>query len=257
MYTFPGGVYEESDGNLMITALREIFEETGVFFGNHPPAMIPQWRSIIQQTPSKIHEFLSESSPSASSSPCFHFCTFQTPDFEKKKYTTLFFLKEAIASDYHAMAADGVETSSLLWIDPSEALKLNSLGQMIFLPPQFYILSELQSSRTQDQLFAQLHSSSPVSAPAAGQGSYHPKEIYQLIDSRGYPVLKPAPLSEDPLAQRKKDELILTLPYDEKHPEHPGQEGARHRITCTLPMGVKGYHLDKSSHSFLSPPSHS
>jgi 8-oxo-dGTP pyrophosphatase MutT (NUDIX family) len=270
MYTFPGGAYEESDGNLMITALREIFEEAGVVFGNHQPATIPQWRNMIQQTPIKFHELLSASSPKPShtfASSCFHFCSFQTPDFEKKKFTTLFFLKEAKPSDYHSMSADGVETSSLLWIDPSKALELNAEGKMVFLPPQFYILSELQSARTRDQLWKQLlqHNGASSSSCDPYLSLYHPDQIYDLTDSRGYPVLKPAPLvnSSAPVtpqqqktevkgANKVHDELILTLPYDEKHPDYPGQEGERHRITCTLPMGVKGYHLDKA-HAERSP----
>ena len=279
MYTFPGGVYEESDGNLFITAFREMFEETGVLFGNHSPATIdiPHWRTIIHQSPARIHELLSLTSPSSaessilgsmsslgsssvpsgssSGSSCYHFCSFQTPNFEKKKYLTLFFLKEAMPSDYSSMSADGAETSSLTWIEPSKALELNSFGKMIFLPPQFYILSELQAAQTCDQLFHQLSLNQinqslggEPSPPLQSCHSYHPNEIYQRIDSRGYPVLKPAPISSP---KTTDEELILTLPYDEKHPEFPGPEGERHRITCTLPMGVKGYHLEKS-HSFLS-----
>jgi 8-oxo-dGTP pyrophosphatase MutT (NUDIX family) len=260
MFTFPGGAYDDSDQSLKITAIRELFEETGVVLNINIPhdlkktmsttnRSLKEWRKLVQSNPTKYSEFLSSISSSfiesSNYSNLYHFCTFITPDFEPKKFTTLFYLTEFPSHKSHQLEADGYETDSLLWLTPHEALEQNSQGQMVFLPPQFYILSELislssnsSSFSTLDQLFSTL-SISPCSV------SHFPQQIEGLIDCRGYPALKPYPLATPSGSQSS---MTLTLPYDECHPFHPPrQEGKKyHRIECRLPMGQGGYTLRKS-----------
>lgn len=264
MYTFPGGVYEDSDKNLKVTAMREIFEEAGAILypqnqNNNKNVNLSEWRKIIRSDPSKFYDLMSilnlpidqsqqqQQQQQQQSCPNFyHHCTFVTPNFEKRRYTTLFFIGELHESDSQHLEADGTETSSLIWIDPLSALESNRQGNMIFLPPQYYILSELSQHQSIESIFSQLNQSSS-SSPSPSKSklnendtSYHPENVYNLIDSRGYPPFKPAPLLSN------ETKMILTLPFDEAHPDHPGKTGNLHRIHCTLPMGEGGYELEKT-----------
>ena len=270
MYTFPGGVYEESDKNLKITAIREIFEEAGavLYPYNHQKndkkdekINVIEWREKIRLNPSKFHDFLSLLNLSIQSNNLHHFCTFVTPNFEKRKYTTIFFITEINENNSNNLEADGTETSSLKWMDPLQALELNKQKEMIFLPPQFYILKELSDYSSIEMIFSQLLGKNYLtgitdSTTTSNSGNinininrkieeddsnkYLPENVYNLIDDRGFPPYKPNPLLSS------ASQMILTLPFDESHPDYPGKEGQFHRIHCTLPMGHGGYQLEKT-----------
>ena len=160
LFTFPGGVYEKlSDSScLKTTALRELFEETGILFG----------MPIKANNTSKHHQQLDEKSiqlerhnlhNNSISFETFlnkydldldkqkkslkHFTTFITPDFASPKFVTSFFIKD-ISDDERCcdfMKEDATETASLEWLTPSEAMHENDAGRIKYLPPQAYIIS--------------------------------------------------------------------------------------------------------------------
>eukprot|EP01079_Euglenida_sp_SAG-EU17-18_P002629 gene2629-3319_t len=149
MWVFPGGIHEAADGSvetleamagaLRTTALRETFEETGVFpstaVGTGQPRggadarrQWPEWRHKVRGDASQWHSFLSSGlagdvAGGPALEPC---CCFLTPEFEKQRsgrqYETHFFLAEAApAGNDHpgaAVSVDESETKRHLWLDP-------------------------------------------------------------------------------------------------------------------------------------------
>lgn len=268
MWTFPGGTYEESDNNLMVTAVRELFEETGVTLFQNPfsnqsisAVLISDWRKNIRNDSKKFANFLQEMGDiSVSEFDLHHYCTFSTPSFEKRKYTTLFFLGKFITNNYDHIIADGSETAMLKWLDPLEAMANNASGLMPYLPPQHYIFHELSAFFDIDDAFSSLHTNSP---PCGGNSVYSPLNVPHLIDARGFPLMQPV------VVDRGDDSdtgtLTLCMPGDiayrhassdtpfvcrdayDKTIDHSdidrkGGADRHHRIYCTLPMGT-GYRL--------------
>ena len=72
----------------------------------------------------------------------------------------------------------------------------------------------------------------------ADSSQFSPSEIAHLIDSRGFPTMKPAVLDD---VDAPEGTVTLTLPLDEYHADHPGRRGDRHRIVCRQPIGSGGY----------------
>jgi len=255
MYTFPGGMFEPTDACLKVTAMRELFEETGVLLldrsgvsgPQHEPHTIRNWQERIHADASQFHAIAqTQLHASIRWSALRHFCTFITPTFEKRKYTTLFFLAAATADDCQTLQIDGHETAAVCWVDPDDALARNAAGVMSFIPPQFYVLSELAAHTSLEKVldaFPAIPSGTDFAAHSAAAA----------IDCRGLPAMQPA-LVPNPTTTGRGSEgryakyEVLTLPRDECHPEHPGNPGQRHRVYCPTPFppGKSGFILDKN-----------
>mgnify|MGYP000901319656 CR=1 FL=1 len=246
-FVFPGGVYEEEDQDLKTTALRELFEETGVLLcSGHRlnSASVWEWRKKVHEKAGAFPDMLSTLRVSMRYSALKHFCTFVTPEMEKRKYTTLFFLAESSEADLRFLEADGLETSSLAWVDPGEAIEYNNSGKMPFLPPQFYVFKVLSQYHSigeiRENIFDQGGEGSDFSSSNAGS----------LIDMRGFPAMQPHPLFKE----STKEKIVMALPFDSAHHKFPGRAGQKHRINCRMPMGKGGYELSTASLDTLNYP---
>ena len=259
MYTFPGGVYEDNSDSkcLRKTALRELFEETGILFGttttigeNDPKVN----KDIVNSERIKLREsdnvrfdnFLNKYDIKIETTlrSMRHFTTFITPDFAKPKFITPFFLidisDDGSCCDY--MKADLTETASLEWLTPSEAISLNNSGDIKYLPPQAYILHILNKHETTSEV-SELFTETEVS-------DVNINNVLSVKDERGFHPIKPFKLPADETkvelnSDGKSKSAILAYPGDEKHNQYPGDCGALHRMHCQLPMG-RGFSLQSS-----------
>jgi 8-oxo-dGTP pyrophosphatase MutT (NUDIX family) len=131
---FPGGVYNPLDRDLMVTALRETYEETGICLGT-PNAT----RAQVLNDPALIHTF--------DLFHCLKWANWITPETMKHRFDTDFYL-------YIGDAADGTpdnrETLQLLWKSPQEYLKMLSENTIFMYPPQIFMLTELSTINLQD-----------------------------------------------------------------------------------------------------------
>jgi 8-oxo-dGTP pyrophosphatase MutT (NUDIX family) len=254
-------MYETSDGCLKVTAMRELFEETGVLLledGDRraTPAATLQLRHAVHTDPSQFQITVERHlEASVRWSSLRHFCTFITPSFEKRKYTTMFFLAAASDEDCLDMHADGHETASLCWVDPEEALRRNAEGGMGFMPPQFYVLRELAAHRSMQSV---LDSYRPITSTAV----FSADTVSEAVDCRGFPAMQPvllpisavAPLDCAPgaIADSPPSSVVcsvLALPLDEAYPAKPGRAGGRHRIyypTPEKPPPLTGFVLERN-----------
>lgn len=243
MHAFPGGAHELSDKCMKETALRELFEETGVLPGlgsSVTERSIEYWRKELRKDAKQFHHCITDLKIEIDFATLHHFCTFVTPIFEKKRFITPFFLTEVCENSCKFLEADGFETESVNWVDPSEALQMNVQGHMKYLPPQFYIMHELSKHVYLDDVLQCVHTQPPL---AHTDDAYSAENIMTKFDVRGYPPMQPEVLKEESDGTK----VVLSLPFDEAHVAHKGSDRQRHRMHCPLPMGSGGYELEQNS----------
>ena len=225
-HVFPGGVVDKADGGLVMTALRELFEETGILLcdGGKGGLRSSAHRFASSVDSQALQKSVSDDASTFStvyesrgkipaSSSLVDFCQFLTPVFEKRRYLAHFFLT-FIENDADVHISQD-ESSSFLWISPTEAIEQNAQGKLDMLPPQYYILT----------LLSQLDSMSALEASVPMHG---------------------APIQPHPVEMNKK-RLILAYPGDEDYPStSDAAPGNRHRLRCTLPMGSGGFEIEKN-----------
>jgi 8-oxo-dGTP pyrophosphatase MutT (NUDIX family) len=241
MVTFPGGVHEEFETDVRTTALRELFEETGILLlesfneDGHPQKQMLEWKKVLRDNPKHFEHIQSLLSSPLRRRSLHHFCTFATPTFEKRQYTTVFFICEALHEETAWMTADGTETESLFWCDPKEGLVLTQQKKIAILPPQFYVFEALSHFYKLDTVVSSLQMTS-------GSQEVYPSDVMSLKDVRGFPVMRPAVIALDSCEKT----TALSLPFDEMHPDFPGKSGQRHRVYCDTPIGKGGeYRLQR------------
>jgi len=212
MWVFPGGVAEPSDISLSSTALRETFEEVGLTVGMELPAgstlsEVTEWRQRVYADPSSWASF-TKWCGRAEAPLLAPFTKWTTPAFEKKRFTTAFFVG-AVDEGWEAEGSvDGGEIVDHLWIAPDDAIARHCRGHLALMPPQLWMLSALSGAR------------SITDAMRIGRS------------------LERLPTIEPELHARSDDGTItLVLPWDEAHKAHPGEAGAAHRVSFVAPLG--------------------
>ena len=247
LWVFPGGAAEACDGSdLLITATRECFEETGILLtSNDTKSKLCDveklnYRQQLMHHPSIFNEILSKSQlklRSASSLPLM-WC-FVSPVTEKKRFRTNFYITTVEDSDELVVVDDlvdrtnhdqngrlGGETVSYQWLTPQEALSTRGIDM---LPPQFYILKFLHCFHSLDDVIVAAN---------------------QCISS---PVLFHPHFLNTPISSSMNQRVILCLPGDKDYPSAQSvtpqsRSSARlHRITMDPPPRMwKNYRLHVS-----------
>lgn len=147
------------------------------------------------------------------------FTTWITPEFEKKRFNTSFFLttlnthatQKEHDSYYKAVSSDGKETVLFEWLKPDEALLKQKDKQIKLIPPQWYsllLMSEISDYKQLDQ---------------AGIGAFRTK-TKEVIPILPQPVTIPK--------TQEGYEFCLAYPGDEnyKSVEFKAQKGNAHRL---------------------------
>jgi 8-oxo-dGTP pyrophosphatase MutT (NUDIX family) len=107
MHAFPGGSTEPQDADITATAVREVFEETGLRLTQVHP-----WARWI------------------------------TPEFEPRRYDTRFFvavLPQGQLPEY----VEGGEADRAIWLRPADAVEQHVAGALAMLPPTVETLREI------------------------------------------------------------------------------------------------------------------
>ena len=183
--------------SLKIAAIRETFEESGIFLGSGPlgPPVttdffrLCQDRSVLPDL-SRVHLFTRNITPLVS----------------KRRFDTTFFIA-FVPPDTTFVVTE--ESESALWASPLEALNLAEAGEMLLEPPQAYIIVHLAHHPFVTELQAVL----PLQCLA------YPLPTYGVLPDNSEGVLVLVYGDED-----------FQVP-----PGFPEIKGKRHRIRIALP----------------------
>lgn len=165
MHVFPGGNYDKKqDESLAITAIRETFEESGLLLacsrvnGSGPPdvpeSVLDEERFAIHQQKKNFKDFMDEHGLKVDTDALLPFTEWTTPVGPPKRFQTKFyvvFLAPSASSGFSSgqkldrlpTPDGGQEVITARFVRPSDAMAANKAHTMVFMPPQFYILSTL------------------------------------------------------------------------------------------------------------------
>lgn len=172
MYVFPGGRIDEADGDLplawtgdpldagrmtsdarrarglVVGAVREVFEETGVLLAvddsGRPPVEDDAWeddRAAVAQSSPALAEVLARRRLRIDPGLLPLWTHWVTPEVETKRYDVRFFVA-AVPPGQHARDVSG-EADQVLWTSPGAALGDYSRGELPMLPPTVATLADL------------------------------------------------------------------------------------------------------------------
>ncbi|KAF9642649.1 hypothetical protein BDM02DRAFT_3105414 [Thelephora ganbajun] len=168
VHVFPGGNFDEDDGSYRVTAIRETFEETGLLLAKSCPTSTPgqqiplhldqdalnRARRSILLGQTVFSKLLASAGLTPSVDELLPFTEWVTPvqiprRFHARFYVT--FLHDTSLSNFsHGAKQDfiptpdgGQEVISARFVHPSEALRAHRKKEMMFMPPQYYLISTL------------------------------------------------------------------------------------------------------------------
>lgn len=218
-YVFPGGVLDEADATasvlervqgidgaeaarrlgeedatrslaLHVAALRETFEEAGVWLGRAPEAAaLEAARGRLVRNEIAFEALLTQLDGQLSADALTPLARWITPEVEPRRYDARFFL--ARAPEAQRAAHDRVEVTAGEWLTPAEALERGGRGEIQLPPPTLRTLENLAPFATTD-------------------------EVITHAAARRPPLV-------DPVFRTTTDSWALVLPGD---PEHPRAERA-------------------------------
>ncbi|PPQ93225.1 hypothetical protein CVT25_015223 [Psilocybe cyanescens] len=232
MHVFPGGNLDKNqDDSLVMTAIRETFEESGLLLASSfsscelpSDSVLDEARHAIHQQKLRFQQFLSSHNLQADASSLLPFTQWITPVGPPKRFHTQFFvafLPKTPSSGFSSGAKQegipkhdgGQEVIEARFLHPKKALDECREGKISVMPPQYYILSTLAdilegSVNTADQR---------TKVKTLSEGLF------------GRMLINPRKLSEDP-----KGRSILTYEGDETR---GGSKGRLHRALVKLNVG--------------------
>lgn len=142
MHVFPGGALDDTDPSLQYCALRETYEETGILIppGNELEPSIPTTKyssyneAILKETGVEYRSVDWENLGVLKK-----FTQWTTPKFEKRRFTTQFFVYRTPYQFDFSSFARTAEVMSLEWMTPAEARTAFYEKRIKFMPPQFFL----------------------------------------------------------------------------------------------------------------------
>ncbi len=166
-YAFPGGVVEADDRKVRArcaglrsddadallgtanaldyysSAIRELFEETGVLLAQHGELAISldRARAGLNNQTLSWHTFVVENDLALSCDELEYFSFWVTPDALPKRYATRFFVAQLPAGQEAAHC--GGELTDSAWMTPRNALAAGEAGDMLLHFPTFHTLNDL------------------------------------------------------------------------------------------------------------------
>ncbi|KAI8816385.1 uncharacterized protein EV422DRAFT_290559 [Fimicolochytrium jonesii] len=176
MHAYPGGVVDSCDSDakweqltgrtlanqrippdtlpLRLAALRETFEETGLFL-THPPLPLPpqtstHWRHLIHTSGHEFHTLCTSLSAAPRVNALVLWANWITPVAQKARFDTFFYLTVLDSAEGHDVSADGTECTEARWWTPREALEAYQRGEISLIVPQYLTLLELSHLHLSD-----------------------------------------------------------------------------------------------------------
>lgn len=153
-WVFPGGRVDDSDrtaqtrgcvpalpvedAHFAVAAIRECFEEAGVWLGKGAPSDafrdgLNQRRATLADAPQLVADL----------DRLLLWSWWITPEVEPKRYDTRFFIAHLTVAEAAGASHDDIETVQSLWITPQEALQRAAGSDFFLAPPTFRTLEEL------------------------------------------------------------------------------------------------------------------
>ena len=158
-WVFPGGRVDDADamapcaGNCAggaafgVAAIRECFEEAGVWLGEGRPG--PGFRerliageAVLSDGPGLVADL----------SRLLDWAWWITPEAEPRRYDTRFYLSCLTEDESASASHDCKETVDSVWITPSEAVERHDAGDFFMAPPTYLLLRELRRFRTLEEI---------------------------------------------------------------------------------------------------------
>ena len=133
-----GSVSGIEDRSFAVAALRECFEEAGVWIGVGDPT--EDFRNQLNHRKAKL---LDDTSLIADLDRLHFFSRRVTPVAEPKRYDTYFFLAQLTPEENPIPQADQHETVESAWLSPTEAIERHQSGEVSLAPPTLLTLMEL------------------------------------------------------------------------------------------------------------------
>ncbi|KAI8337049.1 hypothetical protein BC941DRAFT_426534 [Chlamydoabsidia padenii] len=183
-HVFPGGVVDKNDNetswkhilsssdsstDTMLThkicAIRETFEESGLLLTTPAAHTVPEldtemWRHRVHDDATQFKHMCELYNLQPTVDQLIPFANWITPDFEKKRFNTLFFLTvlhQTVDEEHQEtikVSADGKETVRMDWFDPQQALDQYNQKKIMLFPPQWYALQCLNEIKQHKDLAA-------------------------------------------------------------------------------------------------------
>lgn len=132
----------------MVAAIREAFEEAGIFFGYRNTGLIPDIDSLLDLRrhgrlgSGWLRGLVKEKGWVLSVSKLHRWSHWITPRLMKRRFDTRFFLSRM--PENQTCRPDQKETTHGLWITPRNALACNLSGEIPLSPPTLVTLHDLQ-----------------------------------------------------------------------------------------------------------------
>ncbi|VDB82713.1 unnamed protein product [Peniophora sp. CBMAI 1063] len=165
MHVFPGGNYDERQdgGSYEMTAIRETFEESGLLLASSSASIsdedLDTARYAIHAGRTLFKDFLSQNELKADVPSLLPFTQWITPPGSPRRFHARFFVAFLPASSSSGFSSGssqqrlptpdgGQEVVSARFVHPADALAECQAGKVVFMPPQYYLLSTLASILT-------------------------------------------------------------------------------------------------------------
>jgi 8-oxo-dGTP pyrophosphatase MutT (NUDIX family) len=138
-FVFPGGIADEGESDPRFTALRELFEESGVLLSQTPTGAADReaWRKQVNVDKADFTQTLGGLALATDS--LHYFAHWITPSVEKRRYSAKFYL--AVMPADQVASPDNKETVDEVWVRPADAIE--RAKELCLPPPQLRTMLEL------------------------------------------------------------------------------------------------------------------
>lgn len=156
---------DETDAvGLHIAAFRELFEEAGALLATESDGSTidldspseeeryDTYREMLQEEEVSFTQIVEWEDLSLRVDELVYFAHWITPEIEKHRYDTRFFL--ARAPEKQVLVHDDKETTASSWMAPADAIARAQQGEFLLAPPTLHILTDLASYESIDGALA-------------------------------------------------------------------------------------------------------
>jgi 8-oxo-dGTP pyrophosphatase MutT (NUDIX family) len=147
-----------------IAAIRETFEEAGILLGGkttgnlvsfHDEKVLKRfndYRRELNSSQITLAEITRKENIFLFPDTLIPYSHWITPEFEKKRFNTRFFLAKLPTGQ--TPLADAMELTESLWVTPQKALEMHRQKEIILMPPTLKTIEELSAFSNIDELFS-------------------------------------------------------------------------------------------------------
>ena len=129
---------------LLVAAIRETFEESGVLIGHLEQTQdLSDKRLKLNEGKLNFLTLLNDINATLDYGHLRFMSRWVTPKVEARRFDAFFFMAECPTDQEDVAAADGYETLRGRWVSPRNALKLNHNGEISLAPPTLRALETL------------------------------------------------------------------------------------------------------------------